>query len=291
MPMAPGTRLGPYEVTAPIGAGGMGEVYKARDTRLDRTVAIKVLPAQVSADPERRARFAREAKTIAGLNHPHICTLHDVGEAAGAIYLVMEHLTGETLAQRLEHGPLPLEQALTVATEIADALSAAHRQGVIHRDLKPGNVMLTKGGAKLLDFGLTKLKGHGEQPAAAHLASAPTQSTPLTGEGMVVGTLQYMAPEQVEGKPADARTDLWALGAILYEMLTGRRAFEGTSAASLIGAILEREPAPPSSPHPAGITQREVREPAPKPDRRNTPGGIIDRHRLRALAAAAPANR
>jgi serine/threonine-protein kinase len=238
-----GTRLGPYEVIAPLGAGGMGEVYRGRDTRLDRSVAIKVLPAHVSADPDRRARFAREAKTIAGLNHPHICTLYDVGEADGTTYLVMEHLTGETLAQRLEKGPLSLEQALTVATEIADALTAAHRQGVIHRDLKPGNVMLTEAGAKLLDFGLAKLKGHGEQPAAASLASAPTQSSPLTAEGVIVGTLHYMAPEQLECKPADARTDLWAFGAILYEMLAGKRAFEGESAAGLIGNILHTEPA------------------------------------------------
>jgi serine/threonine-protein kinase len=242
MTLSPGTRLGPYEITAPLGAGGMGEVYKAKDTRLDRSVAIKVLPAHVSADPDRRARFAREAKTIAGLNHPHICTLHDVGEHDGTTFLVMELLTGETLAQRLDKGPLPLEQALTVATEIADALTAAHRQGVTHRDLKPGNVMLTKAGAKLLDFGLAKLKGHGEQPAAASLASAPTVSKSLTAEGAIIGTLQYMAPEQVEGKAADARTDLWALGAILYEMLTGRRAFEGTSAASLIGHIMNSEP-------------------------------------------------
>jgi eukaryotic-like serine/threonine-protein kinase len=240
--MQPGDRLGPYEVVDLLGAGGMGEVYKARDTRLDRTVAIKILPPRLSADSERRARFEREAKTIAGLNHPHICTLFDVGDHEGSTFLVMEHLTGETLAQRLEKGPLPLEQALTVATEIADALSAAHRQGVIHRDLKPGNVMLTKTGAKLLDFGLAKLKGHGEQPAAAHLASAPTQSTPLTGEGMIVGTLQYMAPEQLEAKLADARTDLWALGTILYEMVAGKRAFEGTSAASLIGNIMNADP-------------------------------------------------
>ena len=260
MPLASGARLGPYEIQSAIGAGGMGEVYKARDTRLDRSVAIKVLPAHVSADPDRRARFEREAKTISQLSHPHICTLYDVGEAvvdegdgsssdaggssrpAVVSYLVMEHLTGETLAARLQKGPLALEQALTVATEIADALAAAHRQGVVHRDLKPGNVMLTKSGAKLLDFGLAKLKGHGEQPAAAHLASVPTQSTPLTAEGMIVGTLQYMAPEQLEGKPADARTDLWALGAILYEMVTGKRAFEGTSSASLIGSIMNAEP-------------------------------------------------
>jgi len=257
MSLSSGARLGPYEIQAAIGAGGMGEVYKAKDTRLDRSVAIKILPAEVSADPDRRARFEREAKTIAGLTHPHICTLYDVGEhnpstdstgspqtgsGQAALYLVMEHLTGDTLAQRLEKGPLPLEQALTVATEIADALSAAHRQGVIHRDLKPGNVMLTKTGAKLLDFGLAKLKAHGEHPAAASLASAPTRTAPLTSEGAIVGTLHYMAPEQVEGKPADARTDLWALGAILYEMLTGKRAFEGTSAASLIGHIMNTEP-------------------------------------------------
>ena len=239
-----GEMLGPYRVLEKLGEGGMGEVYRARDTRLDRSVAIKVLPAHVSADAERRARFEREAKTIAGLSHSHICTLYDVGDHDGATFLVMEHLQGETLAQRLEKGALPLEQVLTVATEIADALSAAHRQGVIHRDLKPGNVMLTKAGAKLLDFGLAKLKGHGEQPSAAKLASVPTQPTPLTAEGMIVGTLQYMAPEQVEGRPADARTDLWALGAMLYEMVTGRRAFEGATAASLIGNIMNSQPPP-----------------------------------------------
>ncbi len=242
MSLVAGTRLGPYELQSLIGQGGMGQVYKARDTRLDRSVAIKVLPPEFSADPDRRARFEREAKTVAGLNHPHICTLHDVGEHDGSTFLVMEHLQGQTLADKLAKGPLPLEQALTVATEIADALSAAHRQGVIHRDLKPGNVMLTKTGAKLLDFGLAKLAGHAERPEAASLASAPTRSTPLTGEGMIVGTLQYMAPEQVEGKPADARTDLWALGAILYEMLTGKRAFSGDSAASLIGNIMNGQP-------------------------------------------------
>jgi eukaryotic-like serine/threonine-protein kinase len=242
MPLASGTRLGPYEILSAIGAGGMGEVYKARDTRLDRAVAIKILPTELSTDPDRRARFEREAKTIAGLNHRHICVLHDVGDHDGVMFLVMEHLAGETLAQRLEKGRLPPEQALLIATEIVDALAAAHRQGVIHRDLKPGNVMLTKSGAKLLDFGLAKLAGHGEQAAAAGLASVPTQTRPLTSEGAIVGTLQYMAPEQVEGKPADARTDLWALGAILYEMLTGKRAFEGTSAASLIGNIMNAEP-------------------------------------------------
>lgn len=243
MTIGAGTRLGPYEVLGLIGAGGMGEVYKARDTRLDRTVAIKILPADIAADLERRARFRREAKTIAGLAHPHICTLHDVGEYAGSMFLVMEHLDGGSLALRIERGPLPIEQALTIATEIADALSAAHRHGIIHRDLKPANVMLTKTGAKLLDFGLAKLTGHGEQGVALHPVPVGA-CTPITGEGTIVGTLQYMAPEQLEGKPADARSDLWALGAIVYEMVTGKQPFQGSSAASLIGAILEREPAP-----------------------------------------------
>ena len=174
MSLITGRRLGPYEILGLIGAGGMGEVYKGRDTRLDRTVAIKVLPGDLSADPNRRARFEREAKTIAGLSHPHICTLHDVGEDAGSLFIVMEHLDGATLAHRIEKGPLSIEQALTIAVEIAGALSAAHRRGIIHRDLKPGNVMLTKSGAKLLDFGLAKLTGHGEQAAAAQVASMPT---------------------------------------------------------------------------------------------------------------------
>ncbi len=190
MSLAGGTRLGPYEIVAALGAGGMGEVYKARDTRLDRTVAIKVIRGDFSADPERRARFEREAKTVAGLNHSHICVLHDVGDHEGSMFLVMEHLAGETLAKRLEKGPLPLEQALKIATEISDALSAAHRQGVIHRDLKPGNVMVTKSGAKLLDFGLAKLTGHGEQPAAAQMTAAPTDGASLTAQGVILGTLQ-----------------------------------------------------------------------------------------------------
>jgi eukaryotic-like serine/threonine-protein kinase len=237
--MNPGDMLGPYRVLEKLGEGGMGEVYKARDTRLDRTVAIKVLPTDVSADPERRARFEREAKTIAGLNHPHVCTLYDVGEHEGAMFLVMEHLAGQTLADRLEKGPLPLEQALTVAAEIADALSAAHRQGVIHRDLKPGNVMLTKGGAKLLDFGLARLTRASDGSGA---------SVTLSAVGTVVGTVPYMAPEQVEGRLTDARTDLFAFGTVLYEMLTGRRAFEGESQASVMAAILEHDP-PPISAH------------------------------------------
>ena len=251
MSLVAGTRLGPYEIQSAIGAGGMGEVYKARDTRLDRTVAIKVLPAELSADPERRARFEREARAVAALSHPHICTLYDIGTHDAVTYLVMEHLAGESLAQRLTRGPLPVAQALELGAQIADALDAAHKHGIIHRDLKPGNVMLTGGGsgrsgvtsAKLLDFGLAKLVAHGERPALASDASAPTQTVPMTARGAIVGTLQYMAPEQLEGKEADARTDLWALGALLYEMVTGKRAFQADSDVSLIGAILNTEPA------------------------------------------------
>ena len=246
MSLASGTRLGPYEVQSAIGAGGMGEVYKARDTRLDRTVAIKVLPPTVAADPERRARFEREARTIAGLNHPHICTLFDVGDHDGSMFLVMEHVAGDTLARRLHEGPLPLDQALTIATEIADALAAAHRQGVIHRDLKPGNVMLTKSGAKLLDFGLAKLKAPGTAVVMGTLSALPTQE-PATAAGTLLGTVPYMAPEQLEGKEADSRSDIFSFGAVLYEMLTGRRAFEGESQASIIAAILDHEPAAVSS--------------------------------------------
>jgi serine/threonine protein kinase len=255
VPLSSGARLGPYEIQAAIGAGGMGEVYKARDTRLDRTVAIKVLPAELNADPERRARFEREARAVAALSHPHICTLYDIGSHEGTTYLVMEHLAGESLAERLLHGPLPLAQALDIGAQIAEALDAAHKHGIIHRDLKPGNVMLTAGGAgrsgvpsaKLLDFGLAKLAAHGERPALESGASIPTRADPVTAEGTILGTLHYMAPEQLEGKEADARTDLWALGAILYEMVTGRRAFEGESQVSLIGNIMNVEPAPIST--------------------------------------------
>ncbi len=240
MSLAPGTRLGPYEITAPIGAGGMGEVSRARDTRLGRDVAIKVLTAQLSANPEVRARFEREARTISQLNHPHICTLHDIGHQEGIDYLVMELVEGETLAARLEKGPLPIPAVLRCGVEIASALDAAHRHGVVHRDLKPGNVMLTKGGSKLMDFGLARTAALG--PVHGVLTQSPTVSRPLTAEGTIVGTFQYMAPEQLEGKEADGRTDLWALGCVLYEAATGKRAFEGTSQASLIGAIMGSEP-------------------------------------------------
>jgi len=240
MSHAPGARFGPYEVLAPLGTGGMGEVYRARDTRLGRDVAIKVLSPDLAATPEVRARFEHEARAISHLNHPHICTLHDIGRQEGIDYLVMELLEGETLAHRLQKGPLPVADVLRFGAEIAGALDVAHRSGIVHRDLKPGNVMLTKGGAKLMDFGLARATGW--TPLAGVTAESPTVSRPLTAEGTIVGTFQYMAPEQLEGKEADARTDLWALGCVLYEMTTGTRAFEGKSQASLIAAILEHEP-------------------------------------------------
>lgn len=243
MPLNPGTHLGPYEILGQLGAGGMGEVYKARDTRLNRTVAIKILPTDLGADAERRRRFEREAQIIARLNHPHICVLHDVGHQDDLNYLVMEYLEGETLAQRLGRGALAIEQALQYSVQIADALDKAHRQGVVHRDLKPGNIMLTKTGAKLLDFGLAKLKGPRDSMPPSAL---PTQSRTLTAEGTILGTLQYMAPEQVEGKDTDARTDIFAFGAVLYEMVTGKQAFEGSSQAGLMAAILERHSQPVS---------------------------------------------
>jgi serine/threonine protein kinase/Tol biopolymer transport system component len=241
MPILPGRRLGPYEILSAIGAGGMGEVYKARDTRLDRIVAIKVLPSHLADRAELRERFDREAKTIASLNHPHICTLYDTGHQDEIDFLVMEYLEGETLAQRLVKGALPIQQVLQYAIEIADALDKAHRKGVTHRDLKPGNIMLTKSGTKLLDFGLAKLKQE-VAPANVPLSELPTANDPLTAEGAIVGTLQYMAPEQLEGKEADARTDIFAFGVAVYEMATGKKAFAGKSQASLIAAILEHEP-------------------------------------------------
>ncbi len=240
MPLTPAARLGRYEIVAPLGAGGMGEVYRARDTRLGREVAIKVLPQHLSANPEVRARFEREARTISQLNHPHICTLHDVGHQEGIDYLVMELLDGETLAQRLDKGALPVPDVLTLGRQIAEALDRAHRAGVVHRDLKPGNIILTRAGAKLLDFGLARAAGLA--PATGPMSQSPTMSRPLTTEGTIVGTFQYMAPEQLEGKEVDARGDLWALGCVLYEMATGARAFAGESQASLIAAIMTGEP-------------------------------------------------
>jgi len=236
MPLTAGARLGPYEITAPIGAGGMGEVYKARDTRLDRTVAIKVLPAHLAQNAEFRQRFEREAKVISSLNHPHICALYDVGRQDGVDYLVMEHLEGETLAARLANGPLPIEQALEHAIQMASALAEAHRHGVSHRDLKPGNVMLTRPGAKLLDFGLAKFAP--ATPTSATLDAVPAQG--LTAAGALLGTFEYMAPEQLEGKDADARSDLFGFGLILYEMVTGRKVSRGEPPALTAHSHLDR---------------------------------------------------
>jgi tRNA A-37 threonylcarbamoyl transferase component Bud32 len=247
VPLTNGTRLGPYEIVSPLGAGGMGEVYRARDTRLGREVAVKVLPSHLSQNPEIRARFEREAKTVSGLNHPHICVLYDVGREGETDYLVMELIEGDTLAARLRRGALPGPELLRLGTQIADALDRAHRAGVIHRDLKPGNVMVTKNGAKLMDFGLSRVTGlsgtdSGSGRTMSALTQSPTVAQALTAEGSLLGTFQYMSPEQLEGREADARSDIWALGCVLYEMATGRRAFEGRSQASLIAAILEREP-------------------------------------------------
>ena len=249
MPLEPGRQLGPYQIAAPRGAGGMGEVYKATDTRLERTVAIKVLPEHVASDPDLKQRFEREARTIAALNHANICTLYDIGQEDGTDFLVMEYLDGETLAQRLEKGALPLEQALKIATDIADALDKAHRQGIVHRDLKPGNIMLTKAAAKLLDFGLAKLRKSGLIGGPA-VSAAATRSESLTSQGTIVGTVQYMAPEQLEGKDADPRTDIFAFGAVLYEMITGEKTFRGESQASLIAAIMHTEAPVPSTTQP-----------------------------------------
>ena len=238
------TRLGPYEVTGKLGAGGMGEVFKARDTRLDRDVALKVLPQQLAGDPQFRARFEREAKSVSALNHPHICTLHDVGKETvkgdEVHYLVLEMIEGESLAQRLTKGPLPIDDVLRFGAQIASALDAAHRRGIVHRDLKPGNVMITKTGVKLLDFGLARSAD--AKGVVEGLSSLNTVDRPLTEAGTIVGTFQYMAPEQLEGQTADARTDIFALGAVLYEMATGAKAFSGKSRTSLIAAIVSSQP-------------------------------------------------
>jgi eukaryotic-like serine/threonine-protein kinase len=253
-----GTKLGPYEILSPLGAGGMGEVYRARDTRLDRDVAVKVLPAHLANDAQLKQRFEREARTVSSLNHPHICTLYDIGREGDTDFLVMEYLEGETLMKRLEKGPLAGEQLFKTAIEISDALDKAHRKGVVHRDLKPGNVMLTPTGAKVLDFGLAKtasplLPGSSSSgkatPTGASdgMTASPTMSSPLTTAGSVVGTFQYMSPEQLEGREADARSDIFSLGAVLYEMATAKRAFPGKSRYSVASAILERDPEPISS--------------------------------------------
>jgi serine/threonine protein kinase len=241
-----GTRLGAFEIVGPLGTGGMGEVYRARDTRLERDVAIKVLSSSLAADPHGRERFQREARAVSRLSHPHICTLYDVGVAAveggDAPFLVMELLDGETLGDRLRRGPLPIGQAVSVALEILDALGAAHATGIVHRDLKPANIMLTRSGVKLVDFGLARL----QDPARAgnRLSTGASDADPLTRPGLVFGTMPYMAPEQIRGGEADARSDLFAFGAVFYEMLTGRRVFTAKSEPALVAAILEDDPAP-----------------------------------------------
>src|SRR6202167_739112 len=253
MALTSGTKLGPYEIQSPLGAGGMGEVYRARDTRLDRTVAIKVLPAHLSAGPELKQRMEREAKAISALQHANICTLYDIGTQDGTGFLVMEYLEGQTLAERLAKGPLPLDQVLKIGTKIAQALEKAHQQGIIHRDLKPANIMLTKAGAKLMNFGLAKPEMSIASQAIGpftpstptmNLASLPSAASPLTQKGSIVGTFQYMAPEVLQGAEADARSDLFSLGCVLYEMVTGHRAFEGKSQLSVFSAILEKAPDP-----------------------------------------------
>lgn len=241
MQLQAGTKLGPYEILGPLGAGGMGEVYRAKDTRLDRIVAIKVLPSHLSGDPDLRQRFEREARAVSSLNHPHICTLHDIGHQEGADFLVMEYIEGETLSERLQKGPLAIADLLRYSIHIADALDKAHKKGIIHRDLKPGNIILTKAGVKVLDFGLAKIA---EQKPASGVSQLATEHRELTREGTILGTLQYMAPEQLEGKETDARSDIFSFGAVMYEMATGKKAFEGSSQASLIAAILKEEPKP-----------------------------------------------
>jgi len=253
MGLTSGTKLGPYEIQSPLGAGGMGEVYRAKDTRLDRIVAIKVLPTHLSSDPDLKQRLEREAKAISALQHPNICTLYDIGTQGDAEFLVMEYLDGQTLAERLQKGSLPVEQVLKIATEVAQALEKAHQQGIIHRDLKPANIMLTKAGAKLMDFGLAKPKLPITSQVAGpftpstptmNLASLTSAASPLTQKGLIVGTFQYMAPEVLQGAEADARSDLFGFGCVLYEMITRHRAFEGKSQLSVFAAILEKEPEP-----------------------------------------------
>ncbi len=277
MALTSGTKLGPYEIQSPLGAGGMGEVYRAKDTRLDRTVAIKVLPTHLSSDPELKQRLEREAKTISSLQHVNICTLYDIGAQGDTDFLVMEYLEGQTLADRLQKGPLPTDQLLKIATEIAQALEKAHQRGIIHRDLKPANIMLTQAGAKLMDFGLAKPKlPNASQDLGTFTPSTPTMNlasltsaaSPLTQKGSIVGTFQYMAPEVLQGADSDARSDVFSLGCVLYEMVTGRRAFDGKTQLSVMTAILEKEPEPlvnlqPTSPATLGYTVRTCLEKNP----------------------------
>jgi eukaryotic-like serine/threonine-protein kinase len=250
MPTLTGKRLGPYEILAPLGAGGMGEVYRATDTRLDRTVAIKVLQLHLSNNPDLKQRFEREARAISGLSHPNICALYDIGHQDDIDYLVMEFLEGETLDRRLSKGPLSTEQVLRYGIEIANALNKAHRQKIVHRDLKPSNIMMAKSGAKLLDFGLAKLGSELVVQARDGVSALQTEAKELTAAGTILGTLQYMSPEQLEGAEVDERTDIFSFGSVLYEMATGKKAFSGKSQASLISAILKEDPTPISEVQP-----------------------------------------
>ena len=290
MTLAPGTKLGPYEVLSPLGAGGMGEVYRARDTRLGRDVAVKVMPPSLAGDGEARLRFQREAQAISALSHPNICALHDVGEEGGAQYLVMELIEGESLAARLERGALPFEQALRIAIEIASALGAAHRRGIVHRDLKPANVMLARSGAKLLDFGLARLRERRPEAAFPFLKSEAETELELTRAGTVLGTLAYMAPEQLEGRPSDACADIFSFGAVLHEMVTGRRAFAGETRAAVITQVLTANPPPVSSARPDlpatldGIVAACL---AKDPEERWQDAGDVGRQ-LRTLAGGTP---
>src|SRR3954454_14518657 len=243
MTLAKGRMLGPYEIVSMLGAGGMGEVYRARDTRLNRTIAIKVLPAMLNANAALRERFEREARAISALSHPNICALYDIGNDDGTEFLVMEYLEGETLAERIARGPLPASQVLRIGVQIAEALQKAHRAGITHRDLKPGNIMITSSGAKLLDFGLAKFVEPSPRVFSEHSAP-PTRLGPLTAEGTIVGTFQYMSPEQLDARDVDHRTDIFSLGVILYEMATGLRPIRGGSPASLVAAIMTTDPAP-----------------------------------------------
>jgi hypothetical protein len=250
MALTKGTRLGPYEIVSALGAGGMGEVYRGRDTRLDRLVAVKVLGEKVVGQPEWRQRFEREARIIAGFNHPNICQIFDVGREQDIEYLVMEFVEGETLWHRLKRGPLPLDQAIRYAIQIAEALDCAHRRGVVHRDLTPGNVMLTKAGVKVLDFGLAIATGRDQAPASEDVSTLPTEPLTLTNPGLVVGTLPYISPERLRGNQADARSDIFSFGALLYEMLTGHKAFAAKSQADLIVAVIEHQPPPVTTSQP-----------------------------------------
>ncbi|MEY2394314.1 MAG: eukaryotic-like serine/threonine-protein kinase, partial [Acidobacteriaceae bacterium] len=300
MALSPGTKLGPYEIQSPLGAGGMGEVYRAKDTRLDRIVAIKVLPSHLSSDPELKQRMEREAKAISALQHANICTLHDIGAQNGTNFLVMEYLEGQTLAERLGKGALPLDQVLKIGTEIAQALEKAHQQGIIHRDLKPANIMLTKAGAKLMDFGLAKPEKTIASRAVSTLspttqtmdiASLTAATSPLTQKGAIVGTFQYIAPEVLQGAEADARSDLFSFGCVLYEMITGRRAFEGKSQLSVFTSILEKDPEPIGASQPLSppMLERVVRACLAKDPAERFQSAHDVAMDLRWLADAAPA--